>query len=97
MENRMIALAAVFIAAFTAFLGWCLWQWEVYILTSAAFWSLENFVLFSLGAAMLALASVPVVFALQPLLGVAALVCELVYQLVKGLVRFVRFIRCTRV
>ncbi|EAU4977277.1 hypothetical protein N4T43_004051 [Salmonella enterica] len=92
MENRMIIIAVVIITALMGVLGWCLWQWEAYILTTTAFWSLNNFVMFSLGFMVLGIVCVPIAFVLQPVLVAVVLATELFWQLLRGLYFAIRWL-----
>ncbi|EGP2156332.1 hypothetical protein ITP77_002973 [Salmonella enterica subsp. enterica serovar Java] len=86
METRFWCYATIIIAAWLGFLGWLLLQLqETLIETGVIPWSMENIILQGIGAVILVIVSVPVIAALQPLIVLAGLVAEGVWQLLRGI------------
>ncbi|HGA5503370.1 TPA: hypothetical protein ACISZU_000146 [Salmonella enterica subsp. enterica serovar Potsdam] len=93
METRFWCYAAIMVMAWLGFLGWLLWQLEATLLdTGVTPWSMENVVLLGLGTVILCLVSVPVIAVLQPLIALAGLVAEGVWQLLRGIYLGVRWL-----
>ncbi|EAO7520039.1 hypothetical protein DS513_24325 [Salmonella enterica subsp. enterica serovar Sandiego] len=86
METRFWCYAAIVIMGWFGFLGWLLLQLqETLTETGVIPWSMENVILLGLGAIILVVASVPVIAVLQPLIALAGLVAEGVWQLLRGI------------
>lgn len=86
METRFWCYAAIVIMAWLGFLGWLLLQLqETLIETGVIPWSMENVILQGLGAVILVIASTPVIAVLQPLIALAGLAAEGVWQLLRGI------------
>ncbi|EAB4400475.1 hypothetical protein L2D25_15480 [Salmonella enterica subsp. enterica serovar Muenchen] len=93
METRFWCYATIIIAAWFGFLGWLLLQLQDTLTETGVIpWSMENVILQGLGAVILLVASVPVVAALQPLIVLAGLVAEGVWQLLRGIYFAVRWL-----
>ncbi|HAT1684417.1 TPA: hypothetical protein I8Y21_005202 [Klebsiella oxytoca] len=93
METRFWCYAAIMVMAWLGLLGWLLWQLEVTLLdTGVTPWSMENVVLLGLGTVILCLVSVPVLAVLQPLIALAGLMAEGVWQLLRGIYLGVRWL-----
>ncbi|HGA5334480.1 TPA: hypothetical protein ACISYK_000449 [Salmonella enterica subsp. enterica serovar Corvallis] len=86
METRFWCYATIISAAWLGFLGWLLWQMQCVLLENGVEpWTLGNFALLGIGLLVLSVASVPVIAALQPLIMLAGLIAEGVWQLLRGI------------
>ncbi|EBU1221956.1 TPA: hypothetical protein ACIA70_000447 [Salmonella enterica subsp. enterica serovar Java] len=86
METRFWCYATIISAAWLGFLGWLLLQLqETLVETGTTPWSMENIILQGIGAVILLIVSVPVIAALQPLIVLAGLIAEGVWQLLRGI------------
>lgn len=93
METRLWCYATIIIAAWLGFLGWLLWQMQHVLLESGVEpWTVGNFALLGIGLLVLSVASVPVIAALQPLIVLAGLIAEGVWQLLRGIYIAVRWL-----
>ncbi|EDS5484605.1 hypothetical protein HY28_005203 [Salmonella enterica subsp. enterica] len=93
MEIRMWTLGVVIVAVWFGFLGWGVWQLELSLQESGVeFWSLTNLILTGLGAVIMIIASVLVIAALQPLIALFALIVEMLWQIVFGIFRVIRYL-----